>query len=391
MYERARKNVERLSEHTRAEFERLANEQALANAGVSGDRVAEAREEGQGSNTEVIIGADGIPIIVDKMPRQRVDKGKAVDRSGGLESQDESARARGNGHDDDDDDDPAKRAAHAASAFFTRLQDQFSPAMHPKLSAQVAQLQKQVADGAASLPHVVDSLQHSLTRHVEHVNNNNKGGIGEIKWVHDVRHELEKLAHDAIRLVPPPPDSQSSDLVARSGRSKPQLFFDATTGTDGSGTMMTLSDGSLVSRSEALVRRLRTDPRALLVDPATEHSDDDALLAEYAEHKASMRRRDGDGDGDGDGDDDEPQRPSAKLSELIDAELAAPGASEPLRELEHALVPAQLSRQELWTRYFWRKTLIARDESRRRKVLDEGAPRRVCRASVRTTLLMTPG
>ncbi|GAA6054879.1 hypothetical protein JCM3770_004265 [Rhodotorula araucariae] len=201
----ARANLDHLGEQTRAEIQRLSETPAAG--------------PGQG----VMIGADGMPVILDQVAPTKVDKGKGVDRSG-------------------DSHDAQQTPAAAASAFFASL------AANPNV--------KDLSRNLSTLQTGVSRNLHQLQAQLSHLDlaEGQKVAEGYLHkgehWFQEFSAEVGKLAKDAVKVVPPggAPSGSSPD----GGRAS----------LDKSGA------ASALSRRELVLFKLRTDAALLLADPA---------------------------------------------------------------------------------------------------------------------------
>lgn len=298
---KARANLDSFGESTRAELARLAQE-----GGQGGQR------------TGVIIGADGVPIIVDEEPTPVVDvkgKGKARDSEGQDDQnrQDTTEIAAPTAIDD---------AAAAATAFFARMQSQVASNPNVKgLSRNLATLQHQVQNNLQQLP---TSLQTNLTQlqdQFAHLDLPAAAHKGE-NWLSEFSHEVQRLATDAVRVVPP----SEAELSTERSRKRDER--------------MRKAEQVAVGRRDLLVMQLRQDRELLQVEPSL-----DDELKEAFEARAPVL-------------DDE--RIAREREE----------GGDKLQETESALVPAVMMQETFWARYLFRLDRIDEDEERRRKVLE---------------------
>ncbi|GAA5908276.1 hypothetical protein JCM8208_000363 [Rhodotorula glutinis] len=298
----ARANLDHLGEQTRAELQRLS--------------------EAPASSQGIVIGADGMPVIIDDAPPPAVDKGKGVDRSGGGDADGADTATTS-----DAQQQQQQTPAAAASAFFASL------AKNPnvqELSRNLSTLQTGVS---RNLHQIQSQLTHLDLAEGQKVAEDylHKGE----HWFQDFSHEVSKLASDALKVVPP--DAASARDAAAGGDHSDSS---RRTSMDKSGA------ASAMSRRELILYKLRTDTALLLADPAASADSRDSFAAFVAARGAH---------------DDEASQAQ------VGRELEMGG--EALQATHDALVPAQLDDETFWTRYFWRKETIEAEEERRKKVL----------------------
>ncbi|BGP37634.1 hypothetical protein JCM10450v2_001558 [Rhodotorula kratochvilovae] len=289
----ARANLDHLGEQTRAEIQRLSEAQVQA--------------PGQG----VMIGADGMPVILDEVPPPKVDKGKGVDRSGDsgdVELQHDAGA------------DAQQTPAAAASAFFASL------ASNPNV--------KDLSRNLSTLQTGVSRNLHQLQAQITHLDlaEGQKVAEGYLHkgehWFQEFSAEVGKLAKDAVKVVPPGGGVSSSPGASPDGGARASM--------DKTGA------ASALSRRELVLYKLRTDTALFLADPAGAEGYDAYLAARGALTEEA--------------------REAQVAQELGDG-------GEALRATHDELVPAQLDEETFWTRYFWRKQAIEDEEERRKKVL----------------------
>lgn len=322
---KARANLDSLSETTKAEFARLSE------AGTSGGGV--------------VIGADGMPIIIDEPAPAKVDKGKGVDPSERGEGGDASTTAQ--------DDDNAVNPGAAAAAFFAKLQSQVASNPNVKgLSKNLATLQTSVQ---SNLSHLPASLQTNLTQlqtqfaHIDLADTSKHAEEylhkGE-HWLADFSNEVQRLALDAVKVVPPSEAAMSDE---RSKKREERLRK---------------AEQVAVGRRDLLIFSLRGDKEGLLVDPAQppvapavgEKSQGAAtdLREAFSRFLQSVEDRGG--------------FEGEEWAKQVEEEIEAGG--EKLALMVKALVPEKLTKEAFWSRYFFKVGQIDEDEQRRRKVLE---------------------
>lgn len=331
---KARANLDSISESTRAELARLSEPTPA------------------GSNTGVIIGADGVPIIIDEPApvehqyaatatddsdptAPRTDKGKGVDR-GASDSQDGAT------------DSVADSAAHAgatAAAFFAKLQSQVASNPNVKgLSKNLATLQHQVQNNLSTLPNSLQANLNQLQDQFAHIDLSRATAEDYLHkgehWISDFSAEVQRLATDAVKVVP------ASEVEFSSERSRKR------------DERARKAEQVAVGRRDLLVIKLRSDVEALKVDPAQPPVSGGADMRE-AFARFLQRVEDEDGGLEG-------ESWRAKVAHEREA------GGDKLEETAQALVKprGELDGETFWARYFFRLAQIDEDEERRRKVLE---------------------
>jgi ElaB/YqjD/DUF883 family membrane-anchored ribosome-binding protein len=229
----ARTNFEQFGETAKAELERLSEPTTNSS-----------------SNAGFMIGADGTPFSIDPVdtaiPAETTTegKGKGVDRT---------VEGEGNGERSYNVDEQltatAEATAAAATAFFNKLQTQISSSSNiQELQKLTTTLQSNLSHLPASLSHIPSSLQTNLTTlstqlQKAETDANEFIHKGE-NWLNELSHEVQKLAKEAIKVVP-----GDKGLARREER-------------------LRNAEQVAVGRKETLVQRLRSDPEILLLDPA---------------------------------------------------------------------------------------------------------------------------
>ncbi|GAA5915849.1 BSD domain-containing protein [Sporobolomyces salmoneus] len=295
---KAKANLDQFSVAARAEVQRLSEVQTTS---------------GEGSQAGVVIGADGLPMIVGgNEETKKLDKGKGVDRSPVHQSALTSTLT---------DQAPAA----AASDFFSKLQSQFSSTQTQalsSLSSNFTQIQDQLSQLNTST--VAEEYLHK----------------GE-HWLSEFREEVSKLAKEAVQVVPPPSSTPSSTL-------HPSKSSSSLTSMKG------------LSRKDTLLYRLGSDPEILLVDPALpplpSSTDLIDLRSSYSTFISSL-----------------PSSENLLESDLV--KDAKDQGGELLEETKRKVIESeseaspQVSEEEFWKRYLFRVHLIEEEEEKRKKVL----------------------
>lgn len=335
----AKTQLDHLSEQTRAELQRLAE----APAGPSSSEGA-----------DVIIGPDGIPIVLEQQPQQHEapakreeatvpphedgegdaiggDKGKGVDRADDTVLPGESAAAQ------------QQSPAAAASAFFSKWQTQL--ASNPNVKDFSRNLTSIQSNLSTNLHQIQEQLTHLDLTEGQKVADRylHKGEA----WFQEFSAEVAHLAKEAVKVVPPTGPGSTS---ARSGFER-------------AGT-------PVMTRRDMILHKLRTDSALLLLDPALPPAASAAAATTdlssstsipdtregYAAYLASLQEKGGD--------------ESIAFQADVERELLEGG--EALEQTRDELVPSQIPEEVFWTRYFFRKQGIEEEEERRKKVLQGG-------------------
>lgn len=326
----AQAKLDSFGEQTRAELARLsaeANNSAASNSG-------------QG----IIIGADGMPILMDDVPElppaTKVDtkgKGKGVDRGVQGEtaappvSVDSEAGAQGAS-----EPTPAAQAA----AFFTKFQSQIAanPNIHD-LTKNLATLQESVQSGLAHQTTAFQSNIAQLQDQLAHLDlvEQQKKASGLISkgegWIAELSSEVSRMAKDAVKIVPgTEPDQVAARKRDRDGR-------------------LAKAEQVAVGRRDQLLFKLRTEKTLVLADPGQGGED------EATKWTAFLARVEDKGGLEGE-----------EWANEIGRELEQAG--EGLARTVAELVPAQLTKEAFWSRYFFRAAQIDEDEQKRKQLLE---------------------
>ncbi|GAA5822144.1 hypothetical protein JCM10212_000355 [Sporobolomyces blumeae] len=291
---KAKANLDTFSATARAEVQRLS--EAQPTDGASG----------------VVIGPDGVPVIVGDPEPAKVDKGKGVDRS------DSTATATTS----------SENPSAAASAFFSRLQTQLSsvhaPAALSTLSTNFTQFQQQ-------LSHL--DLGHEGAKLAEDYLHKGEAWFGEFK------DEVTKLAKDAVQIVPP-----VSAAAAIGGAS--------TTAKSESTGRRSEEFLTKMSRKDVLLYRLRTDPELLAQDPSLPPPPSSTDLTDHRAAYASFL--------------------STLPADISDktAEAREEGGEALEKTFEKVTAEGSgVGEEEFWKRYLFRVHIIEEEEEKRKKVL----------------------
>ena len=334
----ARTQLDHLSEQTRAEIQRLSEAPAPT------------------TGSDVIIGPDGIPIVLDEVPATPAaptnEKGKGVERGedgGGEGAQD--AEAAGLSDDTPESHQATQQTpAAAASAFFSKWQSQLASNPNVKdLSRNISSLQSNLS---TNLHQIQNQLTHLDLTEGQKVADRylHKGEA----WFQEFSAEVAHLAKEAVKVVPPTGGGVAGSTTT-TGRS----------GFERAGT-------PVMTRRDMVMHKLRTDTSLLLIDPAQppaasspqtttdlSASTSAALMMSpdtreaYAAFLSSVQARGGlDGD-----------------AFRADVERELLDGGEVLAQTRDQLVPAQIPEEVFWARYFFRKQCVEEEEERRKKVL----------------------
>ncbi|GAA5873567.1 hypothetical protein JCM3774_000052 [Rhodotorula dairenensis] len=332
----ARTQLDQLSEQTRAEIQRLSEAPAPT------------------SGSDVIIGPDGIPIVLDEVPATAppasapaTEKGKGVERGEGGEGGGASDEARASTEASSGDAEGSatqQTPAAAASAFFSKWQAQLASNPNVKdLSRNISSLQSNLS---TNLHQIQNQLTHLDLTEGQKVADRylHKGEA----WFQEFSAEVAHLAKEAVKVVPPT-GNDAADSTRRSGFER--------TGTP------------VMTRRDMVMHKLRTDTSLLLVDPAqppavsapaptdlsasTSAAPNPDTREGYAAFLAAVQERGGlDGD-----------------AFRADVERELLDGGEVLVQTRDQLVPAQIPEEVFWARYFFRKQCVEEEQERRKKVL----------------------
>ncbi|KAM0792642.1 hypothetical protein ACM66B_002424 [Microbotryomycetes sp. NB124-2] len=341
LMEKAKANLDSIGEQTRQEFARLSE---------------------QSTTTGVVIGPDGFPILLDESPARTPPppppptsatrapapegKGKGVDpgeRDGGetvepAEREDtrtpasDAAKAAA---------DQAAKASASAAAFFSRLQTQVASNPNVKgLSKNLSTLQHQVQHNLSSLPTNLQTNLAQLQEQFAHIDLSESSKTAEAyltkgeHWLQEFSSEVGRLALETVKVVPP----NEADMAGERTKRREERLRKA--------------EEVAIGRRDLLVARLRSDPDALLVDPAAEQ--DGAADTRFAQFLRSVE--------------DEGGIASEVWRERITNELDQGG--DKIKATYETLVPSRLTHDSFWSRFFFRVAEIDADESRRKQILD---------------------
>ncbi|KAJ8296198.1 putative UTP--glucose-1-phosphate uridylyltransferase [Rhodotorula toruloides] len=312
-YEAARADFTPLLTQARSQLDHLS-EQTRAEL----QRLSEVPAPTGGSG--VVIGADGVPVILDEVPaaQSKVDKGKGVDREGEGEADTTEGDAQ-----------HQQTPAAAASAWMAKFGS--SLASNPNV--------KDLSRNLSSLQSNLSTNLHQIQSQLSHIDlaEGQKVAEGYLHkgeaWFQEFSAEVGKLAKDAVKVVPP--TTAGGAGAAATGR--------------------TSLEGAAMNRRDLLLYKLRTDPAVFVLDPAQPPADSTTpdLREPFASYLSALASSGG--------------FDSPSFRSQVGAELQEAG--EPLRKTLDEVVPAQLSEEAFWTRYFFRKARIEEEEERRKKVL----------------------
>lgn len=287
---KAKANLDNFSTAARAEVQRLSEVQQPSASGGGG----------------VVIGADGLPMIIggEEEEERKLDKGKGVDRSSSSES--------------------TENPAAAASAFFSKIQSQLSSmqdqapqALHA-LSSNFSQFQDQ-------LSHL--NLKNSTAEEYLHK--------GE-HWLNEFKEEVSKLAKEAVQIVPPSSTGQET-LSASSRKSEEFALIKGMT------------------RKDTLLYRLRSDPSVFLIDPSLPPLPSSNDLTDHRSAYSTFLST---------------LPSSLLDSDLVkEARERGGEVLEQTRQEITMKEGGGINEEEFWKRYLFRVHLIEQEEEKRKKVL----------------------
>ncbi|BGP53594.1 hypothetical protein JCM8202_001439 [Rhodotorula sphaerocarpa] len=337
----ARTQFDHLSEQTRAEIQRLSEAPA------------------SGAGTDVIIGPDGVPIMLSSpspAPEQqqqarKVDKGKGVER-GGDDADEVSGSNSAQTEAGADADQPElpphsptqQTPAAAASAFFSKWQTQLASNPNVKdLSRNITSLQ---SNFSTNLHQIQNQIAHIDLAEGQKVADRylHKGEA----WFQEFSNEVAHLAKEAVKVVPPTGAGAGPGSYGRSGFER-------------AGT-------PVMTRRDMVLHKLRSDAALLRLDPALPpaaaavQTDLSASTSgggavdtreSYAAYLATLQAKGG------------PESDAFRAD--IERELLEGG--EVLAHTRDEVVSEEMPEEMFWTRYFFRKQGIEEEEERRKKVL----------------------
>ncbi|KAK4704836.1 hypothetical protein P7C70_g1377, partial [Phenoliferia sp. Uapishka_3] len=352
---KARANLDQLQESTKAELARL--QEASANMSQGG--------------SNVMIGADGTPVIVD-VPEPKVDKGKGVDP--GERGDGTTTTTQEGGAEATNTTDHSANPAASATAFFSSLQSrlstdpnlsQLSKNFQQSLATAQSSLATAQASAQSSLQHLPSSFQHlpsqlqtnmaTLSQQINLPHLDQKSAEEYLSkgehWLAEFSSEVQRLAKDAVRVVPP------TEEEARLTKREEKIRAD---------------EEKSLGRTDVLVQKLRNDRHLLLIDPAqppiVPEVDATAPAEDLSKSTATMLAPT-----------DTREAFSLFLTKVIDAggfegeswaKRVAAETDEALLRTKDALVGVgKLSPEAFWSRYFFRREEIDEEERRRKAVL----------------------
>ncbi|GAA5979824.1 hypothetical protein JCM10908_003058 [Rhodotorula pacifica] len=338
----ARTQLDHISEQTRAEIQRLSEAPAPNSSG-----------------TDVIIGPDGIPIVLDEAPAvaaapapaetaTKSEKGKGVER-GEEEEVDRDATASNAAETESQTQQQQQQTpAAAASAFFSKWQAQLASNPNVKdLSRNISSLQSNLS---TNLHQIQNQLTHLDLTEGQKVADRylHKGEA----WFQEFSAEVAHLAKEAVKVVPPTGAGSAAPTTGRSGFER-------------AGT-------PVMTRRDMVMHKLRTDTSLLLIDPAQPPPPATSVPAQQTDLSASTSAAPLT---------DTREAYAAFLSSVqdrggiegdafrADVERELLDGGEALVQTRDQLVPAQVPEEVFWTRYFFRKQCVEEEEERRKKVL----------------------
>ncbi|KAK4046889.1 hypothetical protein OIV83_005785 [Microbotryomycetes sp. JL201] len=361
LMEKAKANLDSIGEQTRQEFARLSE---------------------QSTTTGVVIGPDGFPLLLDDSPARTPlppltttttaaaasdssekavtssdDKGKGVDRG-------ERDEAFGAGPRNDAPAltsstpasdaakaaaDQAAKASASAAAFFSRLQAQVASNPNVQgLSKNLSTLQHQVQHNLTALPLNLQTNLHQLQEQFAHIDLQESSKTAEAylskgeHWLQEFSQEVGRLAMETVKVVPP---ADEADLSHERTRKREERLRKA--------------QEVAIGRRDLLVWKLRSDKDTLLVDPAepvttTASGADDKTTKAFSEFIESVKLKGG--------------FAGLEWQSRIAQELEQ--GRDKLKATFDALVPAEMSDETFWSRYFFHVGQIDEDELRRKQILE---------------------
>ncbi|OCF33165.1 hypothetical protein I317_02372 [Kwoniella heveanensis CBS 569] len=280
-------------------------------------------------------------------------------------AEEERSKSKGKGKekavDPEDETAGAPDAASSATAFLNRLTSSTSQLQHSLQSTLQSTLTAASNNPALSNPNVLrqqlaenlrlssakENLQLSMKQAEKLAEEYLKKSEG---WVKDA----EKWMEDAVKVVPPDEDQRmipvswdgsdwysfSTSTPDNDSGAAGDVLFDSGDGKSRRSSLPSLAMAS--SRKDALLRRLREDKDALLVDPEGEKETDErkAEFRQWVQQHWEEQKKNGREEEEGN-----------------------------VGSVRMALVPEQLTDEQFWQRYLFHKHMIEAEEQKRKALL----------------------
>ncbi|KAL7411091.1 hypothetical protein BDY24DRAFT_397673 [Mrakia frigida] len=257
-----------------------------------------------------------------------------------------------------------------------------TPAPPTRSLPTLASFQSTLSSHLSSNPHLtldLPALRASLTTNFQklqtdlHLADAEKLAEEYLKKSEGVLKEAGRYLQEAVKVVPPIDGGETGTTGGVSWDGSDVWTLPSPASKVGGSVIFSQTDAQVAAltglstksvrakRKDALLRQLRSDRAVLEVDPAAEEVDEDvrSLWKKWIKEEVEAQ-----GGITGD-----------EWTAKTWAELGPGGEGvEELKATRDALVPSKLTKDEFWTRYFFRVHQIETDEQRRKSVLDASAP-----------------
>lgn len=239
--------------------------------------------------------------------------------------------------------------ANATGSFFSRLQANLPPQFAP--AAITASLQTQLTTAQAQ----ADALRTSLATNIQRIQQ--EGHVPTLaqaeKLAGEYVHRSEALLKgagaflkDAVQVVPGEGAANTQGVVW-DGSDIWMMPTPMGPATPAEGATSS-STGRPLTHSEMLLKRLKSDPEILRVDPVASSAKE-----RYETYLAGIDTNDA--------------QWTARIREVV---AEASEDSDALLATKEKLVPSEISEDEFWKRYFFRVQQISEDEEKRKIILE---------------------
>ncbi|KAJ7045662.1 hypothetical protein C8F04DRAFT_940133 [Mycena alexandri] len=255
---------------------------------------------------------------------------------------------------------PATQDASTSSTgvqnLFSRLQSALPPNIVSTVQSHIPETLKQASEN-------IDFAQMRTTLTTEFQRVQGVTRVQAEEYVHksevllrEAMKEAGEVLRDAVKVIPPE-EAQSSGVPANliwDGADMWMLPFDSSDpsakGKEKAGRQSTDTQLAVATRAEALLKRLRHDPEIIKHDPEA-----DAGAKEFYSQWLASAMKDGvDG-----------EEWTAKITAVLNE--SADGQA--LKANQDSLVPAEMTRETFWQRYFFRVHQIEQEEEKRKTLL----------------------
>ncbi|KAH7913477.1 hypothetical protein BJ138DRAFT_1002250 [Hygrophoropsis aurantiaca] len=259
----------------------------------------------------------------------------------------------------------AETTPSASQTFFSRLQSSLPPNIVSTVQSNIPESLR----GAQNLD--FSQLRTTLTSEFQRVQGVTRAQAEEYvhkseSLIREAVKEAGEVLRDAVKVIPP----------EETGSSTPGMLWDGSdiwvlptpvgemddarakgkardTGS-GSSSRRQSEDArrAVATRAESLLDQLRTNPEVIKLDPEDDATAKDLYMTWFKDLE------------------DRSNGPGTKAwSDLIDSALSEPGSGVALQENLNILVPAHMSEDIFWRRYFFRVYQIEQQEVRRKALL----------------------